>query len=30
VIDDSGHFVPEEQPEALLAELDDFLTKGPH
>lgn len=30
VIDDAGHFVAEEQPEALLAELDDFLINGPH
>jgi pimeloyl-ACP methyl ester carboxylesterase len=27
VIDDAGHFVPEEQPDALLTELDDFLIK---
>jgi pimeloyl-ACP methyl ester carboxylesterase len=25
VIDDAGHFIPEEQPDALLAALDDFL-----
>lgn len=27
VIDDAGHFVPEEQPEAFLAALDEFLTR---
>lgn len=31
VIEDGGHFVAEEQPDALLADLDDFLDlEDPH